>query len=146
MSNFHRISTCVVLLRVFSNSTATAESQDTFSSKICFKMLFPRARESPLIKMCLFQSYIACLLFGTTGSPSLYRRAEMDPHRMMDAVSNHPSGATHGVGTMSHRGVVEWGKGKGTSTAAFRKADTTGTQRAGRPEPSVKAQGEFGTN
>lgn len=43
-------------------------------------------------------------------------------------------------------GQGEGGKGKGTSTAAFRKADTTGTQRAGRPEPTVKAQGEFGTN
>lgn len=43
-------------------------------------------------------------------------------------------------------GQGEGGKGKATSTAAFRKADTTGTQRAGRPEPTVKAQGEFGTN
>lgn len=145
MSNFHRISTCVVLLRVFSNSMATAESQDTFSSKICFKMLIPRARESPLIKMCLFQSYIACLLLGTTGSPSLCRGAEVDPHRRMDAVSNHPSGATDWEQHPTE-GQGEGGKGKGTSTAAFRKADTAGTQRAGRPEPTVKAQGEFGTN
>lgn len=37
------------------------------------------------------------------------------------------------------------GEERGTSTATFRKADTAGTQRAGRPEPPVKAQGVFGT-
>ena len=44
---------------------------------------------------------------------------------------------------MSHQ---EEGEEKGASTAAFRKADTAGTRRAGRPEPTVKAQGVFGTN
>lgn len=38
------------------------------------------------------------------------------------------------------------GEERGTSTATFREADTAGTQRAGRPEPTVKAQGAFGTN
>lgn len=43
-------------------------------------------------------------------------------------------------------GKGKGGEERGASTAAFRKADTTGTQRARRPEPTVKAQGVFGTN
>lgn len=38
------------------------------------------------------------------------------------------------------------GEERGASTTTFRKADTAGTWRAGRPEPTIKAQGMFGTN
>lgn len=132
MSNFHRISTCVVCLRVFSNSTTAAESQDTFSSKICFKMLFPRARESPLIKMCLLLSYISRLLLGTTGSPSLCRRAEVDPHRRVDAVRDRPSGAPHGLGTTPRGGARGRRKRQGNKYCCIQKGrhhrDTEGRQ------------------
>lgn len=37
------------------------------------------------------------------------------------------------------------GEERGASTAAVQGAAATGTQRAGRPEPTVKAQGVFGT-
>lgn len=92
-SNFHRTSTCVVCLKVFSNSVAAVESQDTRGSKSCFRCCFQEQEKTPEVRSIYFEVTFPSLLFGTRVSSSLCRRADVDPQNEMAAVRGWPSGA-----------------------------------------------------
>lgn len=92
-SDFHRTTTCVVCLRVFSNSVAAVESQDTQSSKSCFRCCFQKQEKTPEERGIYFKCTFPSLLFGTRVSYSLCRRADVDPQSEMNAVRGCPSGA-----------------------------------------------------
>lgn len=72
----------------------------------------------------------------------------MDPRSEMRAVRDGPGGAACSLETEQRPpvGKGKEGEGRGASAATFSKAAAAATQRAGRPDPAVKAQGTFGTN
>lgn len=144
-SNFHRTSTGVVCLRVFSNSVAAVESQDTQSSKCCFRCCFQEQEKTPEVRGIYFKIIIPSLLFGTRVSSSLCRRADVDPQSEMDAVRGWPSGAACRLEKKqcptSMQG--EGGRGEGSNSCCTQKGRH---QRNTRPDPTVKAQRVLGTN
>lgn len=80
-------------LRVFSNSVAAVESQDTQSSKSSFRCCFQEQEKTPEVRSIFFKVTFPSLLFGIGVSSSLCRRVDVDPQSEMDAVLGCPSGA-----------------------------------------------------
>lgn len=143
ISNLHRISTCIVCLRLCSHSVTAVEPQDTLSSKSCFRCWFQEQEKTQKEEVFISKLHFRVLCLEL-GFPSLHRRADVDLHSEMDAVRDRPGGAAcrlepEQCPTGTCKGKE--GEERGASTAAVRGAATTGTQRAGRPEPTVKAQG-----
>lgn len=73
-------------LRVFSNSAAAVESQDTPSSKSCFRCYFQEQEKTPEVRGIYFKVTFLNPLFGTRVLCSLCRRADVDPKSEVDAV------------------------------------------------------------
>lgn len=128
--NFHRTSTGVVCLRVFSNSVAAVESQDTRSSKSCFRCCFQEQEKTPEVRGICCKVTFPSLLLGTRVSSSLCRKAGLDPQSEMGAVRGCLSGAACRLEKeqcpTSRQG--EGRRGEGSESCSTQKsADTRGT-------------------
>lgn len=128
-------------LRVFSNSVAAVESQDTQSSKSCFRCCFQEQEKTPEVRGIYFKVTFPSLLFGTRVSSSLCRRAGLDPQSEMGAVRGCPSGAACRLEKEQARGR----RGRRGKRVLLHSEECR-HQRDRRPEPTVKAQHVFGTN